>query len=137
MKAGTKKLLLEAWAYCDEHDKSTEFMLQYMADVSGLTYDQVAEWIEENTETFYRQKSRETIFDQMFDPIQAIPADIVRQKVEEMHSQWVDDWNKQQEELAAKDKEIEKLSCAYADLDAELFECANNPNYVYDKPKQP
>ena len=30
MKAETKRKLLEAWQYCDNEDKSTEFMLEYM-----------------------------------------------------------------------------------------------------------
>ena len=40
-----KNLLFEAWAYCDEEDKSTEFMLQYMANVSGIEYDDVVDFI--------------------------------------------------------------------------------------------
>lgn len=40
-----KQLILEAWDYCDEEDKSTEFMLQYMSDVSGVDYDSVVEYI--------------------------------------------------------------------------------------------
>lgn len=37
--------MLEAWAYCDEKDKSTEFMLQYMSDSSGVEYDDVVDYI--------------------------------------------------------------------------------------------
>ena len=40
-----KQILLEAWDYCDEEDKSTEFMLQYMSDSSGLSYDRVVEYV--------------------------------------------------------------------------------------------
>lgn len=45
MKANTKEILFEAWLYCDEEDKSTEFMLQYMSDQSGLAYDEVVDFV--------------------------------------------------------------------------------------------
>lgn len=38
-------LLLDAWDYCDQQDKSTEFMLQYMSDFSGLSYEMVVNWL--------------------------------------------------------------------------------------------
>jgi hypothetical protein len=37
--------LVDAWNYCDEEDKSTEFMLQYMSDVAGIDYDIVVEFV--------------------------------------------------------------------------------------------
>ena len=40
-----KQLLLDAWQYCDDEDKSTEFMLQYMADMSGVEYMDVVEYL--------------------------------------------------------------------------------------------
>jgi len=39
MKTETKDKLFEAWAYCHEHDKSTEFMLQYMQDFANVDLD--------------------------------------------------------------------------------------------------
>ena len=39
------ELLLDAWDYCDEEDKSTEFMLQYMSDFANVDYDAVVEWL--------------------------------------------------------------------------------------------
>lgn len=45
MKSKTKDKLFEAWAYCDEHDKSTEFMLQYMADSAGVEYDIAVDFV--------------------------------------------------------------------------------------------
>lgn len=45
MKASTKDKLHEAWAYCDEQDKSAEFMLQYMSDVSGVEYARVVDFV--------------------------------------------------------------------------------------------
>tara|TARA_R100000951_G_scaffold103090_2_gene95525 strand:- start:5428 stop:5634 length:207 start_codon:yes stop_codon:yes gene_type:complete len=36
-----------AWAYADYKDKSTEWMLQYMADFSGQDYDDVVDWIQD------------------------------------------------------------------------------------------
>ena len=38
-------VLFAAWDYCDEEDKSTEFMIQYMADVSNSEYDDIVEFI--------------------------------------------------------------------------------------------
>lgn len=45
MKKATKQKLLEAWDWCDEEDKSTEFMLQYMADTANISYDRVVDYI--------------------------------------------------------------------------------------------
>lgn len=46
-----KNKLFEAWAYCDEMDKSTEFMLQYMSDMADVDYDDVVDFIcDPNTE---------------------------------------------------------------------------------------
>jgi hypothetical protein len=50
MKKITKYKLLEAWAYCDEHDKSTEFMLQYMQDFAMVDLDCVLNFIEETAD---------------------------------------------------------------------------------------
>ena len=50
MKAETKEKLFEAWAYCDEHDKSTEFMLQYMQDYAGVDIDCVVNFITKTTD---------------------------------------------------------------------------------------
>ena len=45
MKRHTKMLLNQAWDYCDEHNKSTEFMIQYMQDYAGVDYDTVIDFI--------------------------------------------------------------------------------------------
>ena len=45
MKAITKNKLYEAWQYCDDEDKSTGFMFQYMADTAGVSYDRVVDFI--------------------------------------------------------------------------------------------
>ena len=45
MNAKQKQLLLDAWNWCDQHDKSTEFTLQYCSDVSGVDYDRVVAYI--------------------------------------------------------------------------------------------
>lgn len=45
MKAKTKMLLEEAQKYCDENDKSTEFMLQYMQDFAGVNLDCVISFL--------------------------------------------------------------------------------------------
>ena len=41
MKAATRLKLESAIDWCDENDKSTAFMIQYLQDVSGMTFDQV------------------------------------------------------------------------------------------------
>lgn len=50
MKASTRALLEEAHKYCDDEDKSTEFMLEYMQDVAGVDLDTVLDFLEENCE---------------------------------------------------------------------------------------
>lgn len=45
-----KELLLEAWQYCDDEDKSTEFMLQYMSDVAEVDFDEVVDFVRETTD---------------------------------------------------------------------------------------
>ena len=49
MKQTTKKILFDAWQYCDDNDKSTEFMLQYMQDVAGVDFDCVIKFIQDNS----------------------------------------------------------------------------------------
>lgn len=46
MKKKTYNKLMEAWAWCDMEDKSTEFMLTYMADiVPSWDESDVADWM--------------------------------------------------------------------------------------------
>lgn len=52
---GQKELLFDAWDYCDEEDKSTEFMFQYMSDVAGVDYDAAVDFVV-NTPFEERQK---------------------------------------------------------------------------------
>jgi hypothetical protein len=43
-----KKILLElAQAYCDEHDKSTEFMIEYMQKVADVDLDTVLKYLKQ------------------------------------------------------------------------------------------
>lgn len=64
MKAKTKEALFTAWAYCDEEDKSTEFMFQYMADVAGVEYDVAVDFVvnttEEQRSAWYKQQNNES-----------------------------------------------------------------------------
>ena len=46
MKKETKQKLKEAQDYCDEEDKSTEFMLQYMQDYAGVDLDCVMSFLQ-------------------------------------------------------------------------------------------
>lgn len=50
MKKTTKAKLLAAQEYCDENDKSTEFMLQYMQDVAGVDLDCVINFLSKHSE---------------------------------------------------------------------------------------
>ena len=50
MTGRTKSKLFEAWDYCDEHDKSTEFMLQYMQDFANVDLDCVLSFIDKTTD---------------------------------------------------------------------------------------
>ena len=50
MRSETKRKLLTAWQYCDDHDKSTEFMLQYMQDVAGVALDCVISFMQKTTD---------------------------------------------------------------------------------------
>lgn len=43
-----KKVLLEvAQNYCDNNDKSTEFMIQYMQDYADVSFDIVMQYLRE------------------------------------------------------------------------------------------
>jgi len=37
--------LVDAWNWCDEKDKSTEFMFAYMADMAGVEEDVAVEFV--------------------------------------------------------------------------------------------
>ena len=42
-----REMLIEARDYCNEHDKSTEFMMQYMQDTANVSFDQVVQFLME------------------------------------------------------------------------------------------
>lgn len=51
------ELLVDAWNYCDDEDKSTEFMLAYMADMADVDYDTALEFVisyDRQSKTFKR-----------------------------------------------------------------------------------
>lgn len=50
MTAETRNKLFEAWAYCDEEDKSTEFMIQYMQDYASVDFDCVMNFLTKTTD---------------------------------------------------------------------------------------
>ncbi len=54
MKQKTKELLQEAYKYCNEKDKSTEFMLEYMQDFANVDLDCVLNFLQ--TEYFALSK---------------------------------------------------------------------------------
>jgi hypothetical protein len=43
-----KLKLKDAEEYCDTHDKSTEFMIQYMQDMTGLDHDTIIQYLKED-----------------------------------------------------------------------------------------
>jgi hypothetical protein len=45
MKETTKILLEDAMDYCEKHDKSTEFMLEYMQSVAKVDLDTVINYL--------------------------------------------------------------------------------------------
>ena len=45
MKPQTREKLRQAKEFCDENDKSTEFMLQYMQDYAGVDLDCVVNFL--------------------------------------------------------------------------------------------
>jgi len=50
MKNITKDRLFTAWAYCDEYDKSTEFMLEYMQDFANVDLDCVLDFLQKTSD---------------------------------------------------------------------------------------
>ena len=50
MKELTRNKLLAAWQYCDDEDKSTEFMIQFMMDNAKVDMDCVVNFIEKTTD---------------------------------------------------------------------------------------
>lgn len=60
LKEKTKNKLFEAWAYCDEMDKSTEYTLQYMQDFANVRLDTVLNFIYKegrNRDIWYKNNS--------------------------------------------------------------------------------
>lgn len=45
MSTAKNEMLQEAKDYCDEHDKSTEFMISYMMDFADATHDEVMDFL--------------------------------------------------------------------------------------------
>jgi hypothetical protein len=46
MKASTRAKLDEAMKFCDDNDKSTEFMIQYMQDFADVDFDCAIHYLE-------------------------------------------------------------------------------------------
>ena len=55
MQESTKAKLKEAQEYCDLHDKSTPFMVEYMKDFAGVDHDCVIKYL--TTEGGFREVS--------------------------------------------------------------------------------
>lgn len=62
MKNPTRDKLFEAWACCDEEDKSTDFMLQYMQDMANVSLDCVLTFLQRTTDqerdAWYKSKKK-------------------------------------------------------------------------------
>ena len=50
MKELTRNKLLAAWQYCDDEDKSTEFMIQFMMDNAKVDMDCVVNFLKKTTD---------------------------------------------------------------------------------------
>lgn len=48
MRKETKKLLFEAYNYCKDNNKSTEYMLDYIQDMANVDLDCVLRFLKEN-----------------------------------------------------------------------------------------
>lgn len=44
-------MLINTWIWCDNEDKSTEFMFQYMADTCNVSEDRAIEFVMDYTRT--------------------------------------------------------------------------------------
>ncbi|OHB99884.1 MAG: hypothetical protein A2Z57_11210 [Planctomycetes bacterium RIFCSPHIGHO2_12_39_6] len=62
MNTETKEKLMEAWAWCDDEDKSTEFMLQYMQDVGGVDLDCVIVFLRDTPDKEANEWRRKNTF---------------------------------------------------------------------------
>lgn len=47
MNKRTRSILVEALEYCDREDKSTDFMIQFLMDKSGVDHDTVMHFLDE------------------------------------------------------------------------------------------
>ena len=50
MKPDTRNKLLAAWQWCDNHDKSTGFMIEFMKDSARVDHDCVIDFIGRTTD---------------------------------------------------------------------------------------
>ena len=50
MKELTRNKLLAAWQYCDDEDKSTEFIIQFMMDNAKVDMDCVVNFLKKTTD---------------------------------------------------------------------------------------
>lgn len=46
MTKAQEALAIQAQKWCDENEKSTEFMLQYISDLAEIEYDAVIEFLQ-------------------------------------------------------------------------------------------
>jgi len=49
MKTATRNKLIDALEYCDDNDKSTEFMIAYMMDTANVSHDCVMNFLEKHS----------------------------------------------------------------------------------------
>jgi len=61
MKEETEKMLAEAKAYCDDNDKSTEFMLEYMQNFANVSLDCVFDYLEDTSKHKYKIIFKDTL----------------------------------------------------------------------------
>ena len=51
ISSNQRAMLVTAWNWCDEEDKSTEFMFAYMSDMGNVGYDEVVDFVLNYTRT--------------------------------------------------------------------------------------
>ena len=58
LTAGQLGLLVDAWSYADDMDKSTEWMLQYMQDTARVSLDAVLYFLKETPNELVTDEDR-------------------------------------------------------------------------------
>lgn len=58
MKRDKTELLESAYNYCNEYDKSTEYMIEFMQDFANASFDEVIEFVKNKITNPYEHRTR-------------------------------------------------------------------------------